>query len=207
MKLVLIVAGCLAGLACRAQPSLPANFIATEPRSNVCLILFLQDSDQVLTNTPIIPAETRLGYTFASASSTNFDVFCLEWQYACLLSARSSSGAEVSKTRRGRTWGTRFFEVKAFDRKTLSREGGGRFPYLAVATPDTSTCFRWLPPLSELFDFDQPGRYTVKLVFQCFVKPWPPSSSAPAPWLVRFPPVTIHVEKSEEPPKGVTRRR
>lgn len=197
-RFLLILAGGMLVTACHAQPTLPANFVVTKPRGNVCLVFFLQDSKQIPTNTPVIPVETRLGYTFASTISTNYDVSCLKAEYAGLLAASADSGAEVKKTRKGRKWGKRFFDVTALDRRMLSREGGGQFPYLAVAGPRPTTAYRWLPPLSELFEFEKPGIYEVFIVLQCFVQPWDRSTPT-RPTLVRFPPVRIRVQKQPEP--------
>jgi hypothetical protein len=166
--------------------------VVTETRSNV-FIVFLNGKGtrtDLLANQPI-----ECGFV---SIITNYNIDILRPEYCCKISAKTSDGKTVEKTRIGAKYGTEFNNVKKWDKKmfdmtfTNDSHPSHELPYWLPAKMNWPS-IRKLPAPQELFKFDKPGTYEMEIELQFFA--YPMHTSSTNAYLVKLPPVKVKVFK------------
>lgn len=133
-------------------------------------------------------ARERLVYKVFTSGANKVLVSCpTDRRFRCVLDLRDAENKRVAKTREGKGYGASFFELKEF------RDGRMATMIALPASPDEvnqdllSGGFI-LPGVSDLFNIEKPGKYTLRAEFQVFLR----ASGKPLT-LTRFSAVSLNI--------------
>jgi len=173
-----------------------SDYLLSKPTSNMAVVIQYPGE-----NTRLFQSDQPIRFGFESMTSTVYDVFLLRPEYGCRIGATSESGQAVKRTGNGKRYGANFDDIAGVSRDAFddSRLPGyaRNMPYLTIARQMTPLRERMIPAPQELFIFDKPGIYSLRLEFQSFYCEL--RSSSTNLYLVKFPPVELKVLKIEQP--------
>lgn len=132
-----------------------------------------------------------------SVDGIEYNVLPLAPAYGYRVRAESETGAALTPTPLGRTYGQHFDDVKGFDERALVWTGPDgekrKRPLMAAAPVGGASTVCQFPAPQDLFQFPKPGKYIVWVELQCLSRPIRGTSTN---WsVVRLPPVKLRVVK------------
>jgi hypothetical protein len=170
------------------------NCVISDQQSN--MVVYFQGLHN---NDAVLDADKPFNFGFQSTTSNYFQLFILRPEFGCKMSAKGEDGVDVELTRLGAKYGSRFGEVNGYKKDIFDMTPGYNhdvpcWDYAANPGPP-----RQLPAPAKLFNFRQPGHYTISIAIKCLYRPSPPlgESYRTNLFLVQFPPVKLAVIKGE----------
>lgn len=162
--------------------------VRSDMRSNIVMVLCLTQPSARQVDSPLC-------FGFVSTNQMAYYVFPLKPEYGYRLSAVSSDGKPVQRTRRGADFGARFETLKKWDKSKLAPppHRWQRGPFVMIASDRLSPSN--LPAPDELFRFEKPGDYIINVEVQVLSCPF--GSNFTNAYPVRFPPVQVRVVKPQ----------